>query len=521
MAALGNVVREVYLVATDPCAAPPPLDAEETQARMEACKVAKEGIARLHDAADMEERFGDRFRKAIKNKEKPSREEIKVHVAYAEKCQQAMADITMAQMLLPDKEFRKSISEAFGVHLLPRPWGSRNKDEMSAEENTRYGGSFTLAVDGAWYTNEDGDALNEMELRAVEVKAAAAFEKAEEACISLYEEGSWVALSKCGTLSVADQATRRQDIAVRAKSALANLEIARRDLPRREQASGLESEPGRRLLKQHPQLVDYVTSIRSAPPSEDCDMAANEGLKTGRYGVEHVNEVDIEESDIESMNSETLQDDLPEEEKVEMQLLALDLARWATKGAKLIGDAFGQRGLEDAFLGNICFDEDNKCYEVVTDENGLQVIHDLTQGLRMAQKSGMDERQSLAAIFTKCARCGVGMPTGGDKALLKSRDGPTATYWCKKCAMEDHFEKTGIPLTTRQFKIKSATAAGRPFLTSQGIEKSALFKLTMGTFGTAGREADANRKSHSAAGCGKKAVEKVHEHGKRRRRIRM
>ncbi len=65
------------------------------------------------------------------------------------------------------------------------------------------------------------------------MKAAAAFEKAEEACIRLYEEGSWVALNKCGTLSVTHQATRRQDIAVRAKSALTNLEIARRDLPRR------------------------------------------------------------------------------------------------------------------------------------------------------------------------------------------------------------------------------------------------------------------------------------------------
>ncbi len=43
-------------------------------------------------------------------------------------------------------------------------------------------------------------------------------------------------------------------------------------------------------------------------------------------------------------------------------------------------------------MGNICFDEDNKCYEVVMDENGLRVIHDLTQGLRMAQKSGLDEK---------------------------------------------------------------------------------------------------------------------------------
>ena len=143
----------------------------------------------------MEERFGDKFSKAIKNKEKPSREEIEVHAVYAEKCKQAMAEITRAHMLLPDKEFRKSINEAFGGHLLPRPWGSRSKDEMSVWEKARYGGSFTLAVDGNWYTGEDGDALDGMELMAVEVKAAAAFGNAEDACISLYEEGSRVSLS--------------------------------------------------------------------------------------------------------------------------------------------------------------------------------------------------------------------------------------------------------------------------------------------------------------------------------------
>ncbi len=295
---------------------------------------------------------------------------------------------------------------------------------------------------------------------------------------------------------------------------MANLEISRRGLPRRDYMSSLESKVGEALIAQHPQLVEYITSLRAPPFTSDGGMAAEEWTNTRRYGMERSNKVDIEESDIESEDSDTLLQDLPEEDRAEMQLLAKELAKWATKGAKFIGDAFGQRGLEDALLGNICFDEDNKCYEVVTDENGLQVIHDLTQGLRMAQKSGMDERQSLAAIFTKCARCGVGMPTGGDKALLKSRDGPTATYWCKKCAMEDHFEKTGIPLTTRQFRIKSATAAGRPFLTSQGIEKSALFKLTMGTFGTAGKEAVANMKKHIAAGLDKEALEKFHKHVK-------
>ena len=105
-----------------------------------------------------------------------------------------------------------------------------------------------------------------MEQRSVEVKAAAAFAKAEDVCIDLYEEGSRVALNLCGTLSATHQTMSLQDIARRTKTALGNLEIARRGLPRREQANALESEAGRRLLKQHPQLLEYVTSIRSATP---------------------------------------------------------------------------------------------------------------------------------------------------------------------------------------------------------------------------------------------------------------
>ena len=84
----------------------------------------------------------------------------------------------------------------------------------------------------------------------------------------------------------------------------------------------------------------------------------------------HSNAMDVDSSDIEGEESAEEFVDTPcEEARVEMQLLAKDLAKWATKGARFIGDAFGQRALEDAFRGNICFDKENTCYEVVTDEH--------------------------------------------------------------------------------------------------------------------------------------------------------
>ncbi len=69
-----------------------------------------------------------------------------------------------------------------------------------------------------------------------------------------------------------------------------------------------------------------------------------------------------------------------------MQLLAKDLAKWATQGAKFIGNLFVQRALTDAFQGMICFAEKNRCYGVSTDDRGVEVVNDLTQGLRMARK---------------------------------------------------------------------------------------------------------------------------------------
>ncbi len=110
---------------------------------------------------------------------------------------------------------------------------------------------------------------------------------------------------------------------------------------------------------------------------------------TKRDEVEHSNAMDVDDSDIEGETSaEEFVDTLCEETRVEMQLLAKDLAKWATKGARLIGDAFGQRALEDAFKGNICFDKENTCYEVTTDEHGVAIVHDLTQGAQDGAEIG-------------------------------------------------------------------------------------------------------------------------------------
>ena len=98
-------------------------------------------------------------------------------------------------------------------------------------------------------------------------------------------------------------------------------------------------------------MKPYVMSLRSVAKAQSSNMAANEWTNEQRWGVEHNHTVDIESSDVEDAESdEEFIHQLCEETRVERQLLAKDLAKLAPKGAKFIGDAFGQRGLEDQHL---------------------------------------------------------------------------------------------------------------------------------------------------------------------------
>ena len=146
--------------------------------------------------------------------------------------------------------------------------------------------------------------------------------------------------------------------------------------------------------------------------------------------------------------------------------------------------------MEDAFLKQIVFDDDIRCFEV-TEVDGMEVFIDITQGMRMAQKSGLTELDGLDALFANGGKCESGMAVGGDKVILAGRDGPggKAVYWCRACYSEDFEAREKRPPTNTNFKRLSATASGRPFMTANGIAKSALYKLARDTFGDGSRRA--------------------------------
>ena len=55
--------------------------------------------------------------------------------------------------------------------------------------------------------------------------------------------------------------------------------------------------------------------------------------------------------------------------------------------------------------------------------------------------SGLTGPTATKAMLSYCGKCQQGMPTGGDRAILKDRSGTEAIYWCWDCYSAD-FELT-------------------------------------------------------------------------------
>ena len=142
------------------------------------------------------------------------------------------------------------------------------------------------------------------------------------------------------------------------------------------------------------------------------------------FGVEHVLPTFDESSDEEQRGmSKAFVASCSRQTQEGIAKLRRDLLQWTTMGAKLVSNKFGQRAMEDAFMNQIVFDDENKCY-AVTEVDGMEVFSDITQGMRMAQKSGMTERDGLEVLLSKCGNCTKELTVGGDKVILYSRSGP-------------------------------------------------------------------------------------------------
>ena len=144
-------------------------------------------------------------------------------------------------------------------------------------------------------------------------------------------------------------------------------------------------------------------------------------------------------------------------------------------------------------------------------------MQDITEGMRMAQKSGLTETDAVEALFAYCGNCNAGLAIGGDKVMLKDRSGPKAIYWCRACVSKEYEAEHNKPLSSNEFKRMSAVASKRPFMTANGIARTALYKLTRDTFGD-GSQASVNKmRENFAAGLDAAAMAKFKRHVRTRR----
>ena len=178
-------------------------------------------------------------------------------------------------------------------------------------------------------------------------------------------------------------------------------------------------------------------------------------------------------------------------------------------GAKLVSDKFGQRAMEDAFMNQIVFDDENKCFQVL-EKDGIAVIHDITQGMRMAAKTGMTQLDGLEVLLSKCGNCTKELTVGGDKVILYSKSGPEgkAVYWCKQCYKIEFEAIEGKPLSSTNFRKLSAEKSGRPFMTAGCVARNALYKLAKDVSGDGSQKSVDEMHKTFAAGLDAVALRK-------------
>ena len=132
-------------------------------------------------------------------------------------------------------------------------------------------------------------------------------------------------------------------------------------------------------------------------------MAMEEEWGNSRFLREGYAPVDLSSSDEEdTAENQKFVDTCAQETRDKIEETRNQLHAWSSRGAQLHGDAFGQKNLMDKFENLIVFDDDNKCFSLEKDEQGMVIVTDITLGLRMAQRHPFSLEDALRTIIDTC-----------------------------------------------------------------------------------------------------------------------
>ena len=214
-------------------------------------------------------------------------------------------------------------------------------------------------------------------------------------------------------------------------------------------------------------------------------------------------------------DSESDEEDLAgisEEMQVEVRKNREELNCYIASHKALYGKSHSHAAKVDAWEQLIAFDATGSCILMTKDKKGNCVPVDITEGLKMANRSGHNAVDEMATVVTRCMSCNIRVTTGGDKAILRhTTEG--GLYQCEKCFKNEYEEVSfGKTLSNTHYKKLAMAASGRSHMSVKKIARSALFKITKDMYGSSSSENREKMRKHFAAGLDLPALERYNMH---------
>jgi hypothetical protein len=229
------------------------------------------------------------------------------------------------------------------------------------------------------------------------------------------------------------------------------------------------------------QVQAFVDKFAPLYPEEKPKMVA-------KVDIDGSSSSQASESDVDTESDEEGIAGIPEDVAAEVRANRKKIAGWVTSHKALYGWSQSHSAQEDAWEQLMAFDTSGSCILMMKDKKGNDIPVDITEGMKMANRSGFNAADEQMTVLTRCMSCDKRVVTGGDKAVLRdSEEG--GQYQCKKCYVEEYECVHDCKLSNSKYKKIAMKTSGRSVMTVKKLAKSALFKITKDVYGKNSSEA--------------------------------
>ena len=140
---------------------------------------------------------------------------------------------------------------------------------------------------------------------------------------------------------------------------------------------------------------------------------------------------------------------------------------WRNENVGRNGASQRDEKVADAWEKLEMFDEAGSCI-ILQEIDGYTHATDITEGLKMANRSGQHALNEMKTVLASCITCASDITVTADKAILRAIE-TGGKYQCKPCFTEEYFKETGVMCSKTKFRKYAAEATGKSHMT---IKKS-------------------------------------------------